>query len=104
MMSAMTTTTMTVQKSGVLALPLCIFLALFAVNTETCVRQCIESLVSDVVSTVVAFAERFGRAIETAKGFVEMPEEPAFLTREKESLFSLHSVCALIVHVEAVCA
>jgi hypothetical protein len=56
----MTITTRTDQKRGVLALPLCIFLTLLAVDAETRVGERVETIVGDVLSTVVALAESLG--------------------------------------------
>src|SRR5665647_390098 len=102
MTSEMTITTRTVQKSGVLALPLSIFLTLLAVDAVTGVRKRVETLVRDLVPTVVALSKRLGRAIETAKRFIEVPEKTPFLAGEEKCLLSLHRIGALICHVERI--
>src|SRR5690348_6360360 len=43
-------------------------------------------------------------AIEAAKRFIDMPEEPSFLAREKECLLALHRIRALIGHMERIAA
>src|SRR6476620_9447528 len=102
MTSATTITTTTVQKSGGLALPLCIFLTLLAVNTEARMRQRVQTLVRNILSAIVAFAESLGRPVEPAKGLVQVPEETPLLAGEKERLLPLHRVGALISHVERI--
>src|SRR5215211_1296706 len=102
MTSATTTTTTTVQNNGGLALPLCIFLTLLAVNAESRMRQCVQPLVCNILPAVVAFPESLGGAVQPAQCFVEVPEESPFLAREQERLLTLHRVSALIRHVERV--
>src|SRR5215211_6380736 len=102
MTSATTTTTTTVQNNGGLALPLCIFLTLLAVNAEPRMRQCVQPLVCNILPAVVALPESLGGAVQPAQRFVEMPEESSFLAGEEECLLALHRVGALIRHVKRV--
>jgi hypothetical protein len=60
MTSAATTVPRTDQKSGVLALPLCIFLTLLAVDAVTRVGKRVETLIGNVLATVVTLAECLG--------------------------------------------
>src|SRR4029077_4002742 len=100
-----TTTVISVpQKRGGLGLALSIFLALLALDTVPGVRERIEPLEADLPPAIVTLAELLRIAIEPAEGFVDVPEETAFLAREQERLFALHCVGALIGHVEGVCA
>jgi hypothetical protein len=75
---------------------------LLAVYAETRVGKRVETLVGDVLAAVVTLAERLGRAVQTAKGLIEMPEETTFLARKQERFLTLHGVGALICHVERV--
>src|SRR5215208_3802344 len=56
-----------------------IFLFLFARNAEARVRQRVEPLEVDLLSALMALSELVGRAIQTAEGFVDMPEVAPFL-------------------------
>src|SRR3712207_5737029 len=85
-------------------LPLCIFLALLALDAVPRVRQGVEPLVGDVLPAVVALPERLRRAIEPAERLVDVPEEPPLLAREEEGFLALHRVGALVGHVEGVAA
>src|SRR3954464_3321178 len=96
--STVVTSTRTGQKSPELLL--CIFLTLLAVDAIARMRERVESLVRDFVAALMAFAEGFGRAIETAQRFIDVPEEAAFLAREEERLLALHRVRPLVRHME----
>src|SRR5687767_1405801 len=100
--SVRTTVTRTDQNSGVLALPLCIFLTLLAVNAVTRVGKRVQTIVGNILAAVVTLSERFGRAIKPSQCFVEMPQKPAFLAGEKKSFLALHRIGSLIRHVERV--
>src|ERR687896_681175 len=96
------TTATTGQNSP--GLPLCIFLALLALDAIPRVRQRVETLVRDVVSAVVALAEGLRRPVEPPQRLVDVPQEATLLAREEEGLLALHRVGALIRHVERVAA
>src|SRR4029078_6165205 len=104
MTSAMTITTTTLQNSGGLALPLCIFLTLLAVDAETRMRERIEAFVCAILPAIVALAESLGRTVEPSQRLIEMPEEATFLAGEQERLLTLHRVSSLVCHVEGVSA
>src|SRR5437868_9044310 len=74
------------------ALFLCIFLALLAVDAIAGVREGVQPLESNFVTALMAFAESFRRPIQAAKGFVDVPQETTFLTREQKRLLALHRV------------
>src|SRR5512141_597531 len=102
MTSATTITTTTLQNSGGLDLPLCIFLALLAVNAISRMRKRVEPVVGDVRTAVVTLAKGFRRAIEATQRLVEVPEEPSLLTGEQERLLPLHCIGTLVGHVEGI--
>src|SRR6185312_2716200 len=104
--SIATTPTTNDQKSarlGLLRLLLLgIFLSLLAREAEAGVGKCIEPFEVDVLTAIVTFAEGFRRPVEPAQGFVDVPQESSFLTREQERFLALHRVRALIGHVERI--
>src|SRR5215467_13548507 len=100
--STVATSTRTGQNTPELLL--CIFLTLLAVDAVARVRQRIEAIERDLVAALVTPAEGFRRPVESPQRLVDVPQEPAFLTREQERLLALHSVGSLISHVERVAA
>src|SRR5438105_10894342 len=92
------------QKTGGLGLPLSIFFALLAFDAIPGVRQRVETLEADLSPAVVAFAELLRIPIKPAEGFVDMPQEPALLTRKEERFLALHRIGALVGHMASVCA
>src|SRR5688500_11817744 len=72
------------QKRAGLGLALSIFFALLALDAVPGVRQRVETLEADLSSAIVALTELFRIAIEPAQGFVDVPEETAFLAGEEE--------------------
>src|SRR5688572_10655015 len=102
MTSLATTATMTLQKSGALALLLSIFLTLLAGDAQARVRQRVEPVEIDVLAAAVALPERLGRAVQAAERLIDVPEEPPLLRGEKERLLALHRIGPLVGHVERV--
>src|SRR5471030_1644317 len=100
--SASTTDRATPKKSRGFGLLFSIFFALLARNAKPRVRQRVEPVEPDLTATLMAAAERFGRTVEAAQRFVDVPEETSLLAREQERLLAFHRVGALIRHVERV--
>src|SRR2546429_7874560 len=98
--STATTAIRVPQKRGGLALPLSIFFALLALDAVPCVRQGVETLETDLSPAIVALAELLRVPVKPSERFVDMPQEPSFLTCEQERLFALHRIGALVGHVE----
>src|SRR4030095_15752335 len=90
------------QNRAGLGLALSIFFALLALDAIPGGRQRVETLEADLSSAIVALPELLRVAIKPAQRFVDVPQEPAFLAREKERLLALHRIRALIRHVEGV--
>src|SRR5438270_8674194 len=94
-MSLATTAVRIGQKSRAF-LSLSIFFALLALDAIPRVRQRIEPLECDVLATIVALPERLGRLVQPPQRLIDMPQEPAFLTREEKRFLPLHRVGSLI--------
>src|SRR3954469_17013193 len=95
--SAAVTAVTTAQNAA--ALFLRIFLALLAVDAIAGMRERVETLVRDVVAALMTLAEGLRRAIEAAQGFIDVPQEAAFLARHEKHFLALHGVGTLIGHV-----
>src|SRR5690606_20021096 len=81
---------------------LVIFLALFAVDAVTCVRQGIQALEGNVLSAGMTLSERLRALVQPAKCLVYVPEKATFLAGKEESLFAFHGIRTLVRHVERV--
>src|SRR5689334_12123262 len=81
---------------------LAIFLFRLALDAEARVRQRVEPVEADLLAALLARAEGLGRAVQAAQRLVHVPEVAPLLRREEERLLALHSIGALIGHMERI--